>query len=172
MYIASLVLGIISLLLCWFPIIGFIISIIALVISIIAMVKKKPEGKGMGIAGIILSILAVVFSLIITLISMSAAYLLNEGADELKEKSQSALYASDIANAKSKLAMKSAEITSLNWNNEYTGYIDEYTEEYVSAFEGIELEEFYEEYIEDMYPKFDADIDVDSEGRIVKIEIE
>lgn len=69
-YIASLVLGICSLLFCAIPIIGLILSIIALIISIKARKKLKQtkENKGIVTAGIVLSIVSLVLAIIITII--------------------------------------------------------------------------------------------------------
>lgn len=172
MYIVSLVLGILALVLAWIPIIGFILSIVALIISIIAMVKKKPEGKGMGIAGMILSIIAVIIALIMTLLTAAAAYAINEGADEIVEKAQEAMRAGDIANIKAELTVKYAEIASKNFDNEKTGYIDKRTELYVDRNSGISLEEYLEEYMEDRYPEYDIDVILNSEGVVTSIEVD
>lgn len=69
-YIASLVLGICSLLFCAIPIIGLILSIIALIISVKARKKLKQtnENKGIVTAGIVLSIVSLVLAIIITII--------------------------------------------------------------------------------------------------------
>ena len=80
--------------------------------------------------------------------------------------------ASNIANAKSEIGLKNYEIKVENEDNKFTGYIDEFTELYVESYEGISIEEFYEEYIENKYPGYDADIEVDREGTIISIEIE
>ncbi len=68
-YVASLVLGIIALVLAIFPLVGFIIGIIALVISIVAFRKrnKNNEKNAMVTAGLVLSIIGFIISLIITI---------------------------------------------------------------------------------------------------------
>ena len=60
MGIASLILGILSLLISftWFADLSLILGVLALVLGIIAIVKKN--GKGMGIAAVILSVLAII----------------------------------------------------------------------------------------------------------------
>ncbi len=65
MAVASLILGIIGLLvsLSWFKDLSLIVSVVGLILGIIAIVKKK--GKGMGIAGVILTILALVLCFIV-----------------------------------------------------------------------------------------------------------
>lgn len=63
MYVASLVLGILSVIFCWIPLFG----VIPLIISIIACCGKKKYGEsgyGMAIAGLILSIISVAFMLV------------------------------------------------------------------------------------------------------------
>lgn len=67
--IASLVLGICSLILGWIPVIGWLIITAGLVISIIALVKISKDntlgGKGMAIAGLVMSAIALIFYLVI-----------------------------------------------------------------------------------------------------------
>ena len=60
MGIASLILGILSLLISftWFADLSLILGVLALVLGIIAIVKKK--GKGTGIAGVVLAVLALI----------------------------------------------------------------------------------------------------------------
>lgn len=60
MGVASLILGIIGLLvsLSWFKDLSLIVSVVGLILGIIAIVKKK--GRGMGIAGVILTALALI----------------------------------------------------------------------------------------------------------------
>ena len=64
--IASLVLGIISILLGWIPFVGWILVILALVFGILALIKiKKGEasGKNMAIAGLILGGISILFAI-------------------------------------------------------------------------------------------------------------
>lgn len=68
MAIASLVLGIISVVLCC--IYGGILGVPGLILGILGM-KKTPEAKGMAVAGIVLSIIGIVL-LIITIIMVIA----------------------------------------------------------------------------------------------------
>lgn len=69
-YIASLVLGICSILFCSIPILGLILSIIALIISLKARKKLRQENENKGIvtAGIVLSIISLILACIITII--------------------------------------------------------------------------------------------------------
>ena len=59
--VASLVLGILSIVLWWIPIVNIIISILGLVFAIIT--KKRGNRGGMGTAGLVCSIIGTVFSL-------------------------------------------------------------------------------------------------------------
>lgn len=72
MYIASLVMGLVSIALSWIPVLGFIIAIAAIIVAIIAMAIKNPENKGkkMEIAGLILSIVAVLVSLAVIILPL------------------------------------------------------------------------------------------------------
>lgn len=69
-YIASLVMGICSILFCAIPILGLILSIISIIISIKARkrLRQKNENKEIVTAGIVLSIVSLVLTIIITII--------------------------------------------------------------------------------------------------------
>ena len=75
MAITSLVIGILSLVLCWVPVLGLLLSIPALVFGILALVKiSKTQGLGgnvISIIGIILGGLALIVSLLITIGSLA-----------------------------------------------------------------------------------------------------
>ena len=64
MCVASLVLGILALVLCWIPIIGLILALLAVILggAGISAVNKNPAlgGKGMGIAGLVMGIISLV----------------------------------------------------------------------------------------------------------------
>lgn len=70
--IASLILGIVSLLNCWIPMINFVsvvTGIIAIVLGIVALRKVKKGsggGKGMGIVGIVTSTIGIISSITIS----------------------------------------------------------------------------------------------------------
>ena len=66
--VAGLIFGIASLVLCWVPFLGIILSIIGLGLSIAGIAKKNASGKGMGIAGLIMSIVAGIIGIFLTLI--------------------------------------------------------------------------------------------------------
>jgi hypothetical protein len=91
MAIASLVLGIVAIIFCWFPWIGIACGAIALILGIIHLVKSKKEtekkGKGMSIAGIITGAIGLVTSLIIIIVAATATKaLINFGKDYTKKQ--------------------------------------------------------------------------------------
>ena len=69
-YIASLVLGICSILFCAIPILGLILSIVSVIISIKARKRQKQENENKGIvtAGMVLSIVSLILACIITIL--------------------------------------------------------------------------------------------------------
>lgn len=68
--IASLILGIFSILLCTVPILGIILTIISMIVALKTrkMLITLDEKSGLVTAGLILSIIALVFAIIITLL--------------------------------------------------------------------------------------------------------
>ena len=73
MGVASLVLGILSILICWIPCVNylaFVPAVIGVILGIVDTVKKSKSGekKGMAIAGLILSAVAVVIIFLWTVI--------------------------------------------------------------------------------------------------------
>lgn len=70
MCIASLVLGILSIIFCWIPNFNIIFSIIAFIIACVAYSKNKnnktSSNRGMAITGVILSTISICIILIAT----------------------------------------------------------------------------------------------------------
>jgi hypothetical protein len=66
----AFILGIVSIILCWIPIFGLILSIVAIVISGIAL-KKVEANKGLIIAALVMGIIALLIALGITLVSLA-----------------------------------------------------------------------------------------------------
>ena len=85
MAVASLILGILSIVLSWIPVAGWIICLIMGVVAIVLGVlgrKKQPEKKGMAVAGMVMGIIGVVFSLIWVI---ACGALVGAGAKAAKE---------------------------------------------------------------------------------------
>ena len=74
MAIASLVLGICSIVFSWVPIGNIIMSVIGLILGVIAQKKQREVGAstGMAVAGMVLSILTLVWAVACTIICISA----------------------------------------------------------------------------------------------------
>ncbi len=85
MAVASLILGILSIILSWIPVAGWIIclimGIVAVVLGVLAR-KKQPAKKGMAMTGMILGIIGIVFSLIWVI---ACGALMGAGAKALKD---------------------------------------------------------------------------------------
>ncbi|WP_432505497.1 DUF4190 domain-containing protein [Kineococcus arenarius] len=84
--LASLILGIVGLLLCWFLGIGIIPGIIGLILGIVGMKRAKrglATNRGVAIAGVVTSVLAVIASAIVLAITIAVgtAFWNNGGAD-------------------------------------------------------------------------------------------
>lgn len=65
MAIAGLIMGIFALVLCWFPVVNWILGLLGLIFSIVGIAKKNGGAKGAAIAGLILTILGVVLSVVV-----------------------------------------------------------------------------------------------------------
>lgn len=63
--ITSMVTGILSLVLCWIPLINFSLAVVAVIFGILGI--KKPASKGMAIAGLATGGLGLLISLILGL---------------------------------------------------------------------------------------------------------
>lgn len=57
--------GIFALVLCWFPVVNWILGLLGLIFSIVGIAKKNGGAKGAAIAGLILTILGVVLSVVV-----------------------------------------------------------------------------------------------------------
>lgn len=63
--LASLIVGIASLIFCWVPVLGALGGVVAVVLAIIALIKAQP--KGMSIAGLVTGIVAFIAGIALTL---------------------------------------------------------------------------------------------------------
>jgi len=163
MYVASLILGLLSLILCWVPVIGTILSIVSLIISIVAVCKKEDEKseRGMSIAGLILSCVSIIISIFIIFgVLVFANFAMDMTHDILTEFKDSDF--GEYIGAEVKLMEKYAEVELKNEEKMYTGYIDRNTGEYVEKNYGIEVDEYYEEYMDSL--GYDLDIYVNVKG--------
>ena len=167
MYVASLVLGIVSLIFSWIPFINVILAIIALIISIVAMVTKKEikKGRGMGIAGTILSSIALFISIVYFVLIITIASKLPGAVKEIIPKIKEEINidaVKDEVEKEAMLATKYVQIQVINKENEYTGYIDSQTEKYVDKEKGISIEKYYEDYLKQI--GYDCNVSVSSDG--------
>lgn len=83
MAIASLVLGIVSIVTCCWWQVSIVVGIVGLVLGILHN-KKQTTGKGMAIAGIVLSIVGLSISVIIIALTLAGIGVLDEFARELE----------------------------------------------------------------------------------------
>lgn len=67
--IAGLVLGIISIVLCWIPLFDLVIGIVGLILSLLG--RRSLSRRGLAIAGLVCSIIGLILSLIITVAVLS-----------------------------------------------------------------------------------------------------
>ncbi len=167
MYIASLVLGLLSLLLSWIPVFNIILSLVALIVSIVAVARKRKDknGKGMGVAGVILSsvsiIISIVFCIVIVVLVANIPSFLETVITELKQEFDINEFTGYIE-AETLLQSKYAQVVIKNKDRAYTGYINNITEEYTEMLHGVEVDEYYENYLESN--GYDCDINVDIFG--------
>ena len=56
--------GIFALVLCWVPVVNWILGLLGLIFSIIGIAKKNGGAKGAAIAGLILTILGAILSIV------------------------------------------------------------------------------------------------------------
>ncbi|SJN33316.1 hypothetical protein FM119_08355 [Mycetocola reblochoni REB411] len=88
--ITALVLGILSVVLCWFPLLAAPLGIVALVLGIVAL--RKRQAKGMSLTGIITGGVGVLISIIVIIISAivfaTAISTANNYTDEYTEQSE------------------------------------------------------------------------------------
>ena len=163
MYVASLILGLLSLILCWVPVVGTLLAIVALVISIIAVCKKEDEKseRGMSIAGLVLSSISIIVSIfVIVFVIIFFNVACDIGEDIITNFKNSEI--GEFIGAEAKLLEKYSEVEFKNQDKLYTGYIDRNTGEYVEKGQGMEINEYYEEYLENN--GYDVDVYVNKRG--------
>lgn len=87
MGIASLILGIISLVISWIPFVcffSFILAVVGLILGIVDSVKKSKtndKNKGIGIAGLVISAIAIPIIIIMSIFSIGITAAIIEDTD-------------------------------------------------------------------------------------------
>ncbi|MBR5227731.1 MAG: DUF4190 domain-containing protein [Clostridia bacterium] len=102
MYIASLIFGIIAICTSIIPVLGVAVAVISLIITIIAFCIKRPTGRGLRIAGLVLTLIAIVVSALLTYYTLLG---IAEANEELSDRFTSAATAADLANAQNALVL-------------------------------------------------------------------
>lgn len=81
---ASLVLGILGVVLFWFPVVGLVLAVLALVFAVLGRRKvsrHQASNGGMAIAGLVLGILGTIGSLIVTVYVLTHAKQISDYSD-------------------------------------------------------------------------------------------
>jgi len=84
MHVAALILGILGLILCWWPVVGWLgvlFALVALILGIVLLVKKDDSKKTFGVVGLVLGGIAFLGGLIIQVV---IGLLLSTGIDEVE----------------------------------------------------------------------------------------
>ena len=69
--VAALILGLVGIVFCWLPLVGWICQIAAVITGIIGM--QQPNGRGMAIAGLVMGAIMLVLELVLVVIVIAAA---------------------------------------------------------------------------------------------------
>ena len=116
MGVASLVLGIVALVVAWIPCVGayaLVFSIVGLILGAvgIAVAKKKGQGKGLSIAGLVCNVIATAIAVIWCVVMAKATSELdkavNGGSGSFSKALEKA--SSDLSKAMEKAASEAAE---------------------------------------------------------------
>ncbi len=70
--LAGMILGIISLVICWIPLLGIPVSIVGLILALLG--RRSVSRKGMALAGIILSAIGLILTIIVFILSAYFTY--------------------------------------------------------------------------------------------------
>ena len=82
MGVAALVLGILGIVLCWIPLIGWLGVLLALAGLVLGAVAIKKSERGLGIAGLVLGIVGVIWGLVV---QIPSTYLAVKGYDMVQK---------------------------------------------------------------------------------------
>ncbi|WP_432535089.1 DUF4190 domain-containing protein [Kineococcus arenarius] len=86
--LASLILGIVGLLLCWFFGVGLIPGVIGLILGIVGMRRAKrgqATNRGVAIAGVVLSVLAILASAVFLILTIALGNFIADNGAELTQ---------------------------------------------------------------------------------------
>ena len=86
--IVGMILGIVSIVLCWIPLIGLVLAIVGLILGVKGLKKSKATntGKGCAIAGISCGSVGIVFSIIYTIVWIFTAVLVKNIYEEVEDE--------------------------------------------------------------------------------------
>lgn len=85
MHVAALILGILGLILCWWPFVGWLgvlLALVAVILGIVLLIKKDTGNKTFGVVGLVLGGIALIGGLIVQVV---LGLLLSAGMDEVEQ---------------------------------------------------------------------------------------
>jgi hypothetical protein len=93
MHVAALILGILGLILCWIPLVGWLgvlLALVALILGIALLVKKDDKNKGFGVVGLVIGGIAFLGGLIIQIMVLVGGAAVMDAVDEAQLELDSA----------------------------------------------------------------------------------
>jgi len=75
MAVAGMVLGILALVLCWFPFVNWILALLGIIFGALGIgrANRVGKGKGMAITGLVCGVLGAVLGIVLVVLALSAA---------------------------------------------------------------------------------------------------
>lgn len=89
MHVAALILGILGLILCWIPFVGWLgvlLALVSLILGIVLLVKKDDSKKTFGIVGLVLGGIAFIGGLIIQIVVGLATSAAVDGVEQWQQE--------------------------------------------------------------------------------------
>lgn len=89
MHVAALILGILGLILCWIPVVGWLgvlLALVSLILGIVLLVKRDDSKKTFGIVGLVLGGIAFIGGLIIQIVVALAASAAVDGVEQWQQE--------------------------------------------------------------------------------------